>query len=509
MYRPRRAKPGGFTLIELLVVIAIIAVLIGLLVPAVQKVREAAARSQCQNNLKQMGLALHMYHDTNNSFPWGANDNYSDNTGRYSSVPWSVMILPYLEQDPLYKRFNVTFVQGVIPGTFNNPPNNTDSPDSNVNPAATKLSIYICPSSPSQGQVYQDTWNNNPHAYGPYAGSGTWTVSTSDYIGISGLLGGFTNTYFPNNSFDHDCVLTDNFLVRIAMITDGTSNTWVVGECAGAPNVYVRGPKLFATPPYDPSSTGFYPSGNAWADETNGDQWIAGSDFDGGVAAGTPLTGGPCVINCVNIQNFFSFHTGGANFLYADAHVRLVSQTIDPKTAILSMLYSDGRRFPIIEREGIMKQLWGLCACLCLVSCSNKYGDHPPYPTTGQILVNGQPAKGARVVFHHVDDWGAKSIVPQTWTGDDGRFVLSTYEVGDGAPAGEYRVVVQWPAYRHGKDVGPDRLEGKFANPETSGLTAKVSKGTNELLPFDLKVKLEEVPEGNGAGRKGGARGGR
>jgi prepilin-type processing-associated H-X9-DG protein len=120
----------------------------------------------------------------------------------------------------------------------------------------------------------------------------------------------------------------------------------MVGECAGAPNVYVKGPRLYAQPPYDPNTQAFYISGNAWADETNGDQWIAGTNPDGGVSAGFPNTGGPCTINCVNIQNFFAFHTGGANFLYADGHVQFVNQSLDPRAAILLIGYADGMVIP-------------------------------------------------------------------------------------------------------------------------------------------------------------------
>jgi hypothetical protein len=154
-----------------------------------------------------------------------------------------------------------------------------------------------------------------------------------------------------------------------------------------------------------------------------------------------------------------------------------------------------------------MKRLWVFCICVCLASCSNPYGDHPPYPTTGQILVNGKPAEGARLVFHHLGDWGNKSIVPQAMTKEDGRFTLTTYQMGDGAPAGEYRVVVEWPAYRRGRNIGPDRLQGKFANPDSSGLTAHVEKGKNELPALDLKAEVGQFSEPGGG--SGGARRGR
>jgi hypothetical protein len=153
-----------------------------------------------------------------------------------------------------------------------------------------------------------------------------------------------------------------------------------------------------------------------------------------------------------------------------------------------------------------MRHLAGLFFCLCLLSCGKQYGDHPPYPISGVVLVNGQPAKGARVVFHHLGDWGEKSIVPQAVTGEDGRFVLSTYGVGDGAPAGEYQVVVEWPAYRRGRNVGPDRMMGKFAKPKTSGLRVQIKKGNNELAPFDLKAELSEIDPNDPTPRRGGSR---
>lgn len=368
-------RRSAFTLIELLVVIAIIAILIALLLPAVQKVRESANRMTCSNNLKQIGLGLHMYHDTYQAFPWGASDDFRDTGGNtWASLPWSVYILPYIDQAPLYKMFNTTWNFSLqssalitaqpIQVTFNNPPNNYQvgnvSPltplgatnanvvDPTINPAVNKLKIFQCPSSPSQGQVYTDTWSNNPpgqsEASNPYVGNSAWTFSVSDYQPPSGIPGGFRGTWYPGVSVEHEeGILNDNYGVSLTMIKDGTSNTWLVGEVAGAPQIWLRGPLLVDTAPFS-NPQGWTTTGTAYADENSGDNWLDGNTYDGT----NPGSHGPCTINCGNMSvgGFFSFHPNQCMFVYADGHVAPVNQTIDPKIAIASTMFDDGIFIP-------------------------------------------------------------------------------------------------------------------------------------------------------------------
>ena len=217
----------AFTLIELLVVIAIIAILIGLLLPAVQKVREAAARIKCTNNLKQIGLALHSYHDSMGSFPSG----YVDGNTNPASTPdndvgpgwgWASMILPYVEQGTVYNQIN--FSQGVGIG-------------SNAAVSQMTLTIFQCPSDPypQAFPVYDSTFSN------PIA-----TVAHGNYVGCNGWVECFSNAggnYQPSSdggaAIDGDVGGTGsagdglfyrNSHNRIADVTDGLSNTIIVGE---------------------------------------------------------------------------------------------------------------------------------------------------------------------------------------------------------------------------------------------------------------------------------------
>jgi prepilin-type N-terminal cleavage/methylation domain-containing protein len=197
MRHARRA----FTLIELLVVIAIIAILIGLLLPAVQKVREAAARLQCQNNLKQIGLAMHNYHDTHKAFPVG----YYDPTPwpQLDNGPgwgWGAFLLPYLEQDNLYRRINF----------------NLDVGDpANAAARTTFLPIYFCP---SDDQLITFTITDS--------GSNSWQVAQGSYVACNGNDGVDDFTTPPHTGPFVRAVKG----YRIGDIPDGLSNTMFVGD---------------------------------------------------------------------------------------------------------------------------------------------------------------------------------------------------------------------------------------------------------------------------------------
>jgi prepilin-type N-terminal cleavage/methylation domain-containing protein len=307
-----RKRSRGFTLIELLVVIAIIAILIGLLLPAVQKVRDAAARLQCQNNLKQIGLGLHNYHDANNFFP----PAYTViATPPPSATSWGVYILPYIEQDNLYKQYNLTGTIGTTP---------------NLTVVSTHLKVFQCPAAPNPNRLYTDgpvpgsalgvsSWGNTPVG---------WTASAGDYTVTTGVRLGTLNSCFAGG--DRDGVLEARVLVnatspvtgtKILAITDGTSNTMLIAELAGRPAVYRAGKQVAATAPFQ---------GAGWGDALNGENWFVGSLFDGNDGG----DGGPCVVNCTNIRGrgIYSFHSSVANILLADGSIRSLSSSINQCT---------------------------------------------------------------------------------------------------------------------------------------------------------------------------------
>jgi prepilin-type N-terminal cleavage/methylation domain-containing protein/prepilin-type processing-associated H-X9-DG protein len=264
----------AFTLIELLVVIAIIAILIALLVPAVQKVREAAARTQCINNLKQIGIACHSYHDANKGLPPG----YSASGAYPSTSPgwgWAAYLLPYLEHGNLYRQIN-----------FN-------SSVENQSAIQTIVPVFLCPS---------DTPPSAPFAVTNTAFATVCMAAPSSYAATVGSDASDVDDPTGNGVFYR------NSRTRFVEITDGTSNTVFIGDrawadtkgiWAGAPNGAVT--RAGPTNPWT-STTG---PGQALILAHN--NWInITTDADGG------------------LDDFSSKHTGGANLLFGDGSVRFI-----------------------------------------------------------------------------------------------------------------------------------------------------------------------------------------
>jgi prepilin-type N-terminal cleavage/methylation domain-containing protein/prepilin-type processing-associated H-X9-DG protein len=195
-----RRPQAGFTLIELLVVIAIIGVLIGLLLPAVQKVRAAAQRLSCANNLKQLGLALHHYHDNQASFP----PAYVELYPLTDRATWQVLILPFVEQDNLYRTYDPNETTGGGPDNFA------------LN--RTQVRLFRCPADIELA----------PKRYPPEPTLGPWAMGS--YLANNGL-GPMRSDWKPETSVVRPGVFMVNSKTRLSDITDGTSNTLLLGEC--------------------------------------------------------------------------------------------------------------------------------------------------------------------------------------------------------------------------------------------------------------------------------------
>jgi prepilin-type N-terminal cleavage/methylation domain-containing protein len=291
--RRKFSESKGFTLIELLVVIAIIAVLIALLLPAVQQAREAARRSQCKNNLKQIGLAFHNYHDTHGVLPPGA---FSSNW-----IGWGTFLLPYLDQSPLYQQivsnngFNAPWYSALNSG------NETYVKDKL---SRTSLSVFLCPSDPMEGI--------NPKMY-DYGGS--------NYAANAGHL--FSPNASPSEQKYIGPFLKDK-TIKFGAITDGLSNVIFLGEKKTV------GTTSSATLPK-------YYFGSVWIGAPVQDRYFpkGTTEWDSNANEGRKLS---LVVGTTNInyvinsqayaQSYSSLHVGGAQFVMGDGSVRFISENI-------------------------------------------------------------------------------------------------------------------------------------------------------------------------------------
>jgi prepilin-type N-terminal cleavage/methylation domain-containing protein len=343
----RAIRRVGFTLIELLVVIAIIGILIALLLPAVQKVRDAANRTKCANHLHQVGIALHGYHDVNGSFPQGVNNpnerpvanltaNPPEPQGWHPYWSWMAVLMPYYEQDNLFRQADTWARQS----TTNNAPIYFwpwgEPPMTPQNPVLGQvLDIWSCPADTRTLQVENDTTDS-------------LVVGLTEYLGVDGLNGndgsfavraGAKNGIF----FGYGQGLNFNQYnpgqprsVRMSDVTDGLSNTLMVGE--RPPDQDLIFGWWFAGAGYDTkvgtktgSGTGDVVLG---ADE---EQYYAGIIKlypDANCDPKNPKVGlqPGTITSACDYAHFWSLHSGGANFLLGDASVRFLSYGIDQPT---------------------------------------------------------------------------------------------------------------------------------------------------------------------------------
>jgi prepilin-type N-terminal cleavage/methylation domain-containing protein/prepilin-type processing-associated H-X9-DG protein len=341
-----RKPPRGFTLIELLVVIAIIAILIGLLLPAVQKVREAASRLSCSNNLKQIGLAVHNHHDSAGYLPpWGYDFNPAPPGNPLGAQRQGhaalTLILPFMEQENIL-RASRQDLSVIDPRNW---PANWATPlgGGPGNPAVgATVKSYLCPSAP-----------NRDIDYGPYFVSlglpnlGPFIIGATDYAPVRGAHNNFRNACAPTmpdpsnacgpmgvfGTWGPSGLTTGK--IRLEHIQDGTANTIAFAEAAGRHQVYAKG-RLVT--PSTPGSIGW--TLNAGFFDYNTTIQVRGFSNDG-----LTVDGGCCAINCTNGRTvpftqgqLYGFHSGGLNVLRADGSVQFLRDSTQP--AVLGAMIS-------------------------------------------------------------------------------------------------------------------------------------------------------------------------
>jgi prepilin-type N-terminal cleavage/methylation domain-containing protein len=376
----------GFTLIELLVVIAIIAVLIALLLPAVQAAREAARRTQCRNNLKQIGLALHNYHEVAKQLPMALSVVYNNcgccictcgiGTGwccgkggacggpflgppvnDYNLHVWPEYLLAFMEARTVYQKicfnapnFSPICLVGKIPCgrayTYQNSGCPCIDPCAASRPAAAVIPSYVCPSAPRSQNPFVDKnqcWECSDKAF-PCLGNFTRLTGAMDYTGWCRMGGCLWNYYrfargTPNLCKCGHCktgrqaVFSDAYVgLSFDQVTDGLSSTIYCTEVAGKPDSWVRGGKR----PLPTAIHGFNPNpGGSWTSEHIADEDMDGSDFtgltSGNCGSPTSCASPICFFNCSNekgANGVFSFHPGSGGVLMLDGSAHMLSENI-------------------------------------------------------------------------------------------------------------------------------------------------------------------------------------
>jgi prepilin-type N-terminal cleavage/methylation domain-containing protein len=383
----KRSRRVGFTLIELLVVIAIIAVLIALLLPAVQAAREAARRTQCRNNLKQIGLAEHNYHDISNKFTPGTTYRWGTSPGQPCFCQGDICfgclnlhfaqekLLPYLEATTVYQK--ICMNSPMLPPCSQHPgqqysyagigfpclwPNTPLPPYTGYNisspckdpcaakaPGAAVIPSYVCPSSPRVNNpfVEQERFGVCGFVWGPPTSDCAYPpelAGATDYVPNGGytykvdcpplcpgsrkytLLGGaylFQNCCKREASGEGPISLWEPTGVGIDQVIDGTSTTVLFAENAGKPDLWVRGVK---------TASALFNNGGCWACIDNNWVVFSGEYFNGtrGPLTVAPTSNPVCAINCSNrfTANFYSFHPGCAGAVMCDGSARMLSENL-------------------------------------------------------------------------------------------------------------------------------------------------------------------------------------
>ncbi|MCA9064000.1 MAG: DUF1559 domain-containing protein [Planctomycetaceae bacterium] len=297
----------GFTLIELLVVIAIIAVLIALLLPAVQYAREAARRSQCRNNLKQLGLAFHQYHDTHSTFPIGTISHSVLHPGPFREnrfgIHWGVRLLPFLEQNNLWDAMDTDstyYISSEPTGSW---------AIQNLPYIRQPLPVFQCPTDPQSHDIIYIGTAGRPSSGWVYG-------AVSSYAGVADnrnrFQPGLPSTTNSHYTYTGNGMLFNLSSVRFRDVTDGTSNTLFAGEIAGSLNQLSK------------------PDHTPWAG-------TAMIDLKDGLNGPYTAVGGTYVApNVPPGCGFASLHSGGCHFLLVDGSVRFLSENVD-QTVLLSL----------------------------------------------------------------------------------------------------------------------------------------------------------------------------